>query len=179
MLAAWCAGGKKQQQMAPKRSRPLPHLRGSAAGSRAPLSGIQPLAGKGNRNEKLKSIGVADAAEGMDVLAVAAAAEAAKDSVDTAEGAAAAKDGQAAAQGVAKDSQDAPEWPAEDAAIDDLSLTNGPMPAAACGIEFATPGAALAPACLDSSELQQTLSTISSHAAAAEQMRAQNSLLQS
>ena len=41
------------------------------------LAGIQPLAARGNRYKKLKSIGVAGVAEGMDVLAVATATEAA------------------------------------------------------------------------------------------------------
>ena len=68
------------------------------------------------------------------------------------------------------------EGPADDSGIDDLSLTIGPI-RATC-MDFVTPGAALAPARLDSSEPQQTLSTIGSHAAAAERMRTQNRELQ-
>jgi len=177
MPVALCAGGKQHQHMAPKKGRPLPSLRGAAI-IRPPLAGIQPLAARGNSRKKLKSIGVAGVAEGMDVLAVAAATEAAKDSHATADGAAAAKDSQVAAleEAAAGDSLDAVEGPVDNASIDDLSLTIGPI-SAAC-MDFTTPGAALAPSRLESSEPQQTVSTIGSHAVTAEQMRTQNRELQ-
>ena len=168
-----CAGGrKKKQQMGPKRSRPLPSLRG-AAPPKPPLGGLQPTVGIGLK--KLKSSGVRSVADGMDVLAVAAAAAnmgssvvaeepaAVKDSIDAARAAAANKDSLPAAVG-----------PTGDAGIDDLSLTIGPIPAAASGWDFSTPGAALTFPRVDSSEGQQTLSTTGSRAAAAEHLRAQN-----
>lgn len=173
MPIALCAGGKQHQHMAPKKGRPLPCLWGAAI-IRPPLAGIQPLAARGNSRKKLKSIGVAGVAEGMDVLAVAAA----KYSHATADGAAAAKDSQVAAleEAAARDSLDAVEGPVDDASIDDQSLTIGPI-SAAC-MDFTTPGAALAPSRLESSEPQQTVSTIGSHAVAAEQMRTHNRELQ-
>ena len=174
-----CAGGrKKKQQMGPKRSRPLPSLRG-AAPPRPPLGGLQPTVGIGLK--KLKSSGVRSVADGMDVLAVAAAAAANKGSSVVAEEPAAAKDSIDAAQAAAAnkdslpaDSLPAAVGPAGDAGIDDLSLTIGPISAAASGWDFSTPGAALTFPRIDSSEGQQTLSTTGSRAAAAEHLRAQN-----
>ena len=179
MPGALCTGGKQQLQLALRKGRPLPPRRDGTV-VRPPLAGIHTIAARGNSRKKLKSIGVAGVAGSMDVPAVAVATEATKDGHDTAEGAAVAKDSQDAAEGAASawDSLDAAEEPAADAAIDDMSLTAGPILSETSALDWATPGAALGPPRHDSSGPQQTLSTIGSHAAAAEQMRTQNRELQ-